>query len=402
MDFVHDQLATRRKLRVLTIVDIFSRFSSATEVRSNFRRTDMVEVLERVGHELGFPLAIRVDQGTVFVSRDRRGGQVLAGTENREIRHDQSGFPRGIQAQGYRREEGPHEERFVGWRDIGAQPIRGQFGRDNWADRCDFCAAEAGAQPVLAAVQTGDLDQPPHLSGTRQCDGIDRALRQFVNRMQDVRLGDTRVIDVRQHRIDLSAPRFDAANQYAVILIRVQLQSNPSAVQVEPRQHVRHAFRGWPVGRYGGVDSDIAQCPAGLRAAGKGARLPDRRDERLIDAHTARHLQDAPQPFAGHEHQIVRRRIDRAFDPGLNRRRVGRVLNGEHRALQDVSALFRQKVRELRSLAGLKDQNTETGKSVSHDCSSALYRVHFAAALSSGARALRVIEQGANQVHPDR
>jgi hypothetical protein len=31
MDFVHDQLATRRKLRVLTIIDIFSHFSPAIE-----------------------------------------------------------------------------------------------------------------------------------------------------------------------------------------------------------------------------------------------------------------------------------------------------------------------------------------------------------------------------------
>jgi putative transposase len=29
MDFVHDQLATDRKLRVLTIVDTFSRFAPA-------------------------------------------------------------------------------------------------------------------------------------------------------------------------------------------------------------------------------------------------------------------------------------------------------------------------------------------------------------------------------------
>jgi putative transposase len=49
MDFVHDQLATGRKLRVLTIVDTFTRFSPATEVRFNFRGTDVVEVLERVG-----------------------------------------------------------------------------------------------------------------------------------------------------------------------------------------------------------------------------------------------------------------------------------------------------------------------------------------------------------------
>ena len=70
MDFVHDQLATGRKLRVLTIVDTFTRFSPATEVRFNFRGTDVVEVLERVGREFGFPSTIRVDQGTEFVSRD--------------------------------------------------------------------------------------------------------------------------------------------------------------------------------------------------------------------------------------------------------------------------------------------------------------------------------------------
>ena len=63
MDFVHDQLATGRKLRVLTIVDTFSRFSPALEPRFTFRGTDVVEVCERVGREMGLPAAIRVDQG---------------------------------------------------------------------------------------------------------------------------------------------------------------------------------------------------------------------------------------------------------------------------------------------------------------------------------------------------
>jgi putative transposase len=70
MDFVHDQLATGRKLRVLTIIDTFSRFSPAIEPRFNFRGPDVVEVLEEVGRQIGFPKAIRVDQGTEFVSRD--------------------------------------------------------------------------------------------------------------------------------------------------------------------------------------------------------------------------------------------------------------------------------------------------------------------------------------------
>ena len=70
MDFVHDQLATGRKLRVLTIVDIFSRFSPALAPRFTFRGTDVVEILERVCMEMGFSATIRVDQGTELVSRD--------------------------------------------------------------------------------------------------------------------------------------------------------------------------------------------------------------------------------------------------------------------------------------------------------------------------------------------
>jgi hypothetical protein len=52
-----------------TVVDTFSRFSPAIEPRFSFRGADVVEVLERVGREVGFPAAIRVDQGTEFVSR---------------------------------------------------------------------------------------------------------------------------------------------------------------------------------------------------------------------------------------------------------------------------------------------------------------------------------------------
>jgi len=56
--------------RVLTIVDTFSRFSPTLEPRFSFRGKDVVEVLERVGREVGLPATIRVDQGTEFVSRD--------------------------------------------------------------------------------------------------------------------------------------------------------------------------------------------------------------------------------------------------------------------------------------------------------------------------------------------
>ncbi len=70
MDFVHDQLATGTKLRVLTVVDTFSRVSPAIVPRLTFRGANVVDVLERVCREMGFPATIRVDQGIEFVSRD--------------------------------------------------------------------------------------------------------------------------------------------------------------------------------------------------------------------------------------------------------------------------------------------------------------------------------------------
>lgn len=70
MDFVHDQLATGPKLRILTTVDTFSRFSPAVVPRFNFRAADVVNVLEEVCREGGYPAVIRGDQGSEFVSRD--------------------------------------------------------------------------------------------------------------------------------------------------------------------------------------------------------------------------------------------------------------------------------------------------------------------------------------------
>ncbi|WP_446737811.1 IS3 family transposase, partial [Rhodoblastus sp. 17X3] len=70
MDFVHDQLATGRKIRVLTIVDTFSRFSPAVDPRFSYRGEDVVLTLERIGKSVGYPKTIRVDQGSEFISRD--------------------------------------------------------------------------------------------------------------------------------------------------------------------------------------------------------------------------------------------------------------------------------------------------------------------------------------------
>ncbi|TCU32301.1 integrase-like protein [Rhizobium azibense] len=70
MDFVHDQLATGRKIRVLTVVDTFSRFSPAVDARFSYRGEDVVQTLERVCRQVGYPASIRVDNGSEFISRD--------------------------------------------------------------------------------------------------------------------------------------------------------------------------------------------------------------------------------------------------------------------------------------------------------------------------------------------
>ena len=70
MDFVHDHLATGRKLRVLTVVDTFTRFSPAIVPGFSFKAADVVAVLERVCEGVGYPKTIRVDHGSEFVSRE--------------------------------------------------------------------------------------------------------------------------------------------------------------------------------------------------------------------------------------------------------------------------------------------------------------------------------------------
>lgn len=70
MDFVHDQLATGRRLRVLTMVDAFSRFSPAIDPRFSYRGEDLVATLERVCAQTGHPKTIRVGQGSEVISSD--------------------------------------------------------------------------------------------------------------------------------------------------------------------------------------------------------------------------------------------------------------------------------------------------------------------------------------------
>jgi putative transposase len=53
------------------MVDTFTRFSPVLDARFSYRGEDVVQTLERTCASLGYPKAIRVDQGSEFISRDR-------------------------------------------------------------------------------------------------------------------------------------------------------------------------------------------------------------------------------------------------------------------------------------------------------------------------------------------
>ena len=69
MDFLSDQLFNGRKIRILTIVDAFSRLSPAIDVRPSYRGPDVVDTLERVTGIHGTPKTIRLDNGPEFISK---------------------------------------------------------------------------------------------------------------------------------------------------------------------------------------------------------------------------------------------------------------------------------------------------------------------------------------------
>jgi putative transposase len=69
MDFMTDELFDGRRIRLLTIVDHFTRESLAVDVGQRFRGRDVVDVLKRIGEHRKLPQTIRVDNGPEFTSK---------------------------------------------------------------------------------------------------------------------------------------------------------------------------------------------------------------------------------------------------------------------------------------------------------------------------------------------
>ena len=69
LDFVTDALASSRHVRILTVVDVFTRECLALETDTSIGSLRVVRVLEQIIAERGRPQRIRSDNGPEFTSR---------------------------------------------------------------------------------------------------------------------------------------------------------------------------------------------------------------------------------------------------------------------------------------------------------------------------------------------
>lgn len=61
---------TGERIRLLTIVDNYGKYSPAIEVRKSFKGTDAVRVLDQAVSKYGLPKIIKPDNGLEFISKE--------------------------------------------------------------------------------------------------------------------------------------------------------------------------------------------------------------------------------------------------------------------------------------------------------------------------------------------
>ncbi len=67
-DFVHDWCANGQRLKLLTVIDEFTRESLTIETRTSIKSRAVIEVLERLTNERGAPAYLRSDNGPEFIA----------------------------------------------------------------------------------------------------------------------------------------------------------------------------------------------------------------------------------------------------------------------------------------------------------------------------------------------
>ena len=143
LDFVHDAVDCGRTIRVLSVVDAYTRECLALEVDTSFASRRVTRVLEQIVIERGRPLAIRCDNGPELTSR-----HFLAWCVERQIElvHIQPGKPT----------QNARVENFNG-------RLRGRMSEPELVSESVRCAAEDRCledrvQPRASAQQLGIPD----------------------------------------------------------------------------------------------------------------------------------------------------------------------------------------------------------------------------------------------------
>jgi putative transposase len=84
-DFVHDRCASGQALKILTVVDEWTRESLAIEVASSMRAVRVIAVLERLFAQYGTPAVPRSDNGPEFIARALKLWTVIHHSETATI-----------------------------------------------------------------------------------------------------------------------------------------------------------------------------------------------------------------------------------------------------------------------------------------------------------------------------
>jgi putative transposase len=69
MDFVHDTLAAGRRIRIFTVLEVYTRECLAAEAAANLEGEDVAAELDRVVADRGAPAVIQSDNGGEFTGR---------------------------------------------------------------------------------------------------------------------------------------------------------------------------------------------------------------------------------------------------------------------------------------------------------------------------------------------
>ena len=67
-DFVYDQTANGQSMRILSVVDEYTRQCFSIRPRRSYRATDVIEVLDELIFEHGSPVCLRSDNGPEFIA----------------------------------------------------------------------------------------------------------------------------------------------------------------------------------------------------------------------------------------------------------------------------------------------------------------------------------------------